>query len=241
MPKEGPKESKNIIPMWMCSYSDMMTNLLCFFILVVSMANTQEAGFAYSGIGSYLDTLEALGMPGVMPSGRTLIAKESPLARYRPPKIDPLAKENWVEHTDKMLREELDLLKKGSGKVTEPGAKVVLPLGCTFSTKSARLTLKDRENLDKLAPTLALRPGTIEVIGSCGEEEGHRHAERLALSLQRARAVVRYLSEAHVPAERLIPIGSGAIGSVEGTDGAEGAARKVSLRWYLEAESGGAR
>lgn len=232
MPKEGPKESKNIIPLWMCSYSDMMTNLLCFFILVVSMASVQESGFNFSGIGSYLDTLDALGLPGLMPSRRTLIPKDSPLARYKPPKIDPLQRENWVEHTDRMLSEELDLLERGKGEVAAPGTKVDVPLGCTFSTRSARLTLKDRENLEKLAPTLALRPGRIEVVGSCAESEGHDHRERLALSLQRARAVVRYLVEARVPAQRLVPIGSGALAPDE-----DGAPRKVALRWYLADEA----
>lgn len=231
MPKEGPKETKNIVPLWMCSYSDMMTNLLCFFILVVAMSNTQEAGFAYSGIGSYLDTIEALGLPGVMPSRRTLIPKSSPLAQYRPPKIDPLQKDDWVEHTERMLNEELDLLKRGKGEVTDPGTRFVLPLGCTFSPRSARLTLKDRQNLEKLAPNLTLRPGKIEVVGSCGEEEAHSHKERLALSLQRARAVVRYLIEQHVPAERLVPFGTGAIGD---SDGGRNTTRKVTLRWWLD-------
>ncbi|MBM4015293.1 MAG: hypothetical protein FJ293_10075 [Planctomycetes bacterium] len=231
MPKEGPKESKTIIPMWMCSYSDMMTNLLCFFILVVSMASTQAAGFTYSGIGSYLDTLEALGLPGVMPSHRTLIPKSSPLARYKPPKIDPLDQDDWVEHTDKMLNEELDLIRSGSGEVVAPGTRVALPLGCTFSPGSARLTLKDRENLAKLAPSLALRPGRIEVLGACSAEEGAAK-ERLALGLERARAVVRYLVEQKVPAARLVPLGTAATGdAAEG--GGKGAARNVTLRWYL--------
>lgn len=232
MPKEGPKETKNIIPMWMCSYSDMMTNLLCFFILVVSMASTQEAGFAYSGVGSYLDTLEALGLPGVMPSHRTLIPKTSPLARYKPPKIDPLQKENWVEHTDKMLNEELDLLTRGNGAVVAPGARIELPLGCTFSPRSSRLTLKDRENLRKLATSLALRPGRIEILGGCASDEGPAK-ERLKLALQRAQSVVRYLIEQKVPANRLVPLGAAAVDD-DREGGGKSAARKVTLRWYLD-------
>lgn len=241
MARPPPKEGKTIVPLWMCSYSDMMTNLLCFFILCVALANNQEAGFSFSGIGSYLDTIEALGLPGMMPSHRTLIPKDSPLARYRPPRIDPLEKENWVEHTDRMLHEELDLLKSGKSDVLDKDRVIRVPLGCTFSTRSARLTLKDRENLEKLAPTLAARTGRIEVLGACAPDEGETHRERLELSLQRARAVVRYLEQARVPAERLVPIGGGAIHAVEGTEGGKATPRKVTLRWHLGEEGPSAR
>jgi outer membrane protein OmpA-like peptidoglycan-associated protein len=165
-----------------------------------------------------------------MPSRRTLIPKDSPLARYRPPKLDPLAAENWVEHADTMLKEELDLLESGSSATVDPGLEVPIPLGCRFSTRSARLTLADRENLEKLAPTLAGRDGRIEVVGACAPEEGADHRERLELSLQRARAVVRYLEEARVPAGRLHPIGIGAVDA--GTRRGE-SMRRVTLRWFV--------
>ncbi len=230
MAKEAPKPSKNKIPAWMTSFSDMMTNMLCFFILMVALATQQEIGFVDSGIGSHFERLEALGLPGIMPSSRTLIPKGSPLAQYKPPKIDPLAKENWVEHTEKMLNEEFDRLKNGEASALDDGKPFPVPLGIKFSSGSSRLTLQDRRNLDSLAPTLASRPGSLEVQGFCGETEAVSFRSRLDLSLQRALEVIRYLESGGVPLDRMRAIGSGVARTAQGDPIAN---RRVLLVWRI--------
>jgi len=218
------------VPAWMVSFSDMMTNMLCFFILMLALANRQEAGFVASGVGSHLQRIEAMGLPGLMPSTRTLIPQDSPLAQYRPPKVDPLERDNWVEYTEKMIRAELDRLNRGEASYEARGRRFPIPLGLTFSRRSDRLTLKDRRDLDVVAPILREQGGTIEVEGTCGRDEGSSLEDRLRLSLQRALAVVRYLEEAGVPSERLLAQGGGA----ESADSAQASRRKVTLHWKLD-------
>ena len=228
MPKKAEAPEKRPVPAWMMSFSDMMTNLLCFFILMVAMATMQEAGFEQTGVGSYLDKLEALGLPGLMPSRRTLIPRDSPLARYKPPRIDPLAAENWVEHVDKMVSEELDRLNSGEGQTEEPGRSKPIALGLSFSPKSDRLTLTDRENIRELAVALRGKPGVIEVQGACTTNEMSSERDRLELSLKRALAVTRYLQRSGLPAEKLIAVGAGSHAGKG--DGENTSPRLVSLR-----------
>ena len=53
-------------PAWMVSFGDMMTLILTFFILLVSMADTQNVGLVASGVGSFLVEVRSFGLPGVM-------------------------------------------------------------------------------------------------------------------------------------------------------------------------------
>ena len=221
----SPRQRRRV-PAWMTSYSDMMTNMLCFFILMVALTTQQDAGLMESGMGSHLERLESLGLPGIKPSTRTLIPKDSPLANYRPPRIDPLEREGWTRHTEKMLVEEFDRLKDAVSDEQDPGEAFAIPLGLKFSPRNDRLTFADREGLERLAPTLRRLEGELEVVGRALPSEHDDPADRLRLSLKRATATARYLAKSGIPPERLIPIGQGS----SEARGGEGT-RKVTLLW----------
>src|SRR5262249_20296301 len=57
-------------PLWMLSFADMMTNLLCFFILLSAFAQTQEGVLLEDGLGSTQRALLSIGLAGTM-DGRT--------------------------------------------------------------------------------------------------------------------------------------------------------------------------
>lgn len=234
MVKKREPEKKAGPPAWMLSFSDMMTNMLCFFILLVSLAHQRESGYLSSGMGSYLQKLEQIGLPGLRPSTRTLIPRDSPLARYRAPRVDPKQEENWVEYSQKMIREEFDRLKDATTRFETPGRSVPIPLGISFLKNSSRLSLEDRRSLDLLVGTIREVPGSVEVLGSCDRTEASGFAAERGLSLQRAIAVTRYLAEAGVPADRLIPVGAGSTPPASGASGHAGL-RKVQLQWVLDA------
>ena len=61
-PDEGPPG----VPAYMVSFGDMITLLLTFFILLVSMADTQTAGLVGAGRGPLVPHLNAKGEPGIM-------------------------------------------------------------------------------------------------------------------------------------------------------------------------------
>jgi chemotaxis protein MotB len=231
------KEEKFIVPGWMVSFSDMIVNLMCFFILLNSYAARPESGFDGSGSGAYSEALVTEGRPGVMPAGKTLVPLAAKGARYDAPKLDPLARENWTKHTLATISDEFDRLAHSKSRIDDQKRTFPIPLGVSFSPGSAKLTGRDKRNLEILAPSIAQRKETLEVVGACSDDEGEGARDRWELSFERATAVVDHLARAGVPTERMRPIGVGtsppdsldALADVEKT-----AARRVALRWRLE-------
>ena len=62
-----PENEKPGVPSYMVSFGDMITLLLTFFILLVALADTQEAGLVGQGRGPLIKHINAKGQPGVMP------------------------------------------------------------------------------------------------------------------------------------------------------------------------------
>lgn len=62
---------KRGVPAYMVSFGDMVTLLLTFFILLVALADTQEAGLVGAGRGPIVRHVLAKGQPGIM-SGRLI-------------------------------------------------------------------------------------------------------------------------------------------------------------------------
>ena len=58
-PKSGP-------PAYMVSFSDMMTLILTFFILLVSLSHEQSFGLLADGVGSFRVALESHGVNGLL-------------------------------------------------------------------------------------------------------------------------------------------------------------------------------
>ena len=67
MAVEAPKSEKPGVPSYMVSFGDMVTLLLTFFILLVAMADTQDAGLVGAGRGPVIKHVNAKGQPGIMP------------------------------------------------------------------------------------------------------------------------------------------------------------------------------
>jgi outer membrane protein OmpA-like peptidoglycan-associated protein len=228
------KEEKFIVPGWMVSFSDMIVNLMCFFILLNCIAQKQECGFQGAGTGEYVESVLAEGAPGLMPSQRTLIPLEQPQSRYAAPHLKPLAGKEWVEHTLKTLQEDFDRISKSHPERSDPGRKFVIPVEILFSPGSSRLNEKQKQELDFALPSLLAHRSRdlVEIVGACAPNEVGTMRAALELSFARARAVADYLVARGMPPERLVPsgIGDSSFGSA---DESHGPRQRVELRWML--------
>ena len=98
-PKVGP-------PAYMVSFGDMMTLILTFFILLISMSKEQNIGLIAQGVGSFIIAIESQGLPGIMPANEKQEVFEFTRRRCNlPPEEDPERREDHRDAAD------LELLK----------------------------------------------------------------------------------------------------------------------------------
>ncbi|HSW10157.1 MAG TPA: OmpA family protein [Bacillota bacterium] len=230
-------------PFWMTTYSDLVTQILIFFVLLYSMSVMDVQRFA-SAMASIQETL---GMPPVI-----LQPTETP--PVRPPADDegmPLDPELLIRQKD--LAQILTVLGKleealgDEGQVEllreERGIVVRFSDEILFDTGRADLRGEALQALDRLFPVLAAVPNDVRV-------EGHTDSRPIRtlqfpsnweLSTSRATAVVRYLLEERgLDATRLSAAGYGEYRPVADNDTLEGMARNrrvdvVILRLSLSA------
>jgi outer membrane protein OmpA-like peptidoglycan-associated protein len=228
------KEEKFIVPGWMVSFSDMIVNLMCFFILLNSLASRQECGFQGAGTGEYVESVLAEGQPGLMPSQRTLLPLDHPQPRYEAPHLKPLDGKEWVEHTLKTLHEDFDRISKSHPERSDPGRKFVIPIEILFSAGSARLNAEQKQELDFALPSLLAHRARdlVEIVGACAPNEVGTMRAALELSFARARSVADYLVARGMPPERLVPSGIGDA-SFAFDEETRAPRQRVELRWML--------
>ena len=227
------KEEKFIVPGWMVSFSDMIVNMMCFFILLNSMASQQECGFMGAGTGEYVPSILSQGKPGVMPSQRTLIQKAHPQSRYDTPHLKPLDGREWVEHTLKSMNEEFDRISRSHPDLSDPGRQFKIPVDLFFRMGSARLDAKDQGELELALPSLLSRKDLVEIVGACSDDEVGTMRDALELSFARARAVAEYLAARGMPSERMVPSGVGDADFGGASEARKEQRRRVELRWML--------
>lgn len=195
------------VPEWVVTYGDMMSLLLTFFIMLVSLSEMKQDG----EMRAMLDALEErFGSSADMVSG---VPGKS------------LQENSFYSTMQSSGRRSEDGLKKRSkdsqgtvGK-NETAERVnhgnVVTMGgpALFDPFSATLNESIRENLDILAGVLKTRSNLICVRGHASPEPlpfDSPFADQFALSFARAEAVANYLIEDQkIPQERIIVSAAG--------------------------------
>lgn len=187
-------------PAYLVSFGDMMTLILCFFILLVAMSKERNFGLMARGLGSFVVQIKSMGLTGVLDAHEKQAVFEQMRRRFNlPPEDDP---ERRATHEDAALNE---LLRADDLQAMEPHDEVRQPRLATFDEDSARLTKASREYIDALVDTLRPRRGQILSIEGHATDAGPRHGgDHTRLAHSRARAVVSYLIEEHgFPADQV--------------------------------------
>jgi flagellar motor protein MotB len=61
--RKGPVEEHQKVPGWIVSFTDMITLLLAFFVLLQAFARTRDPELFYQGQGSFLRAIKGFGLP----------------------------------------------------------------------------------------------------------------------------------------------------------------------------------
>ncbi len=219
-------------PAWMATYGDMMTLLLCFFVLLVSMSTMEiekfkAAAASLKGALSVLPFQERI-MPEPM-TPKTADQKKRSKSRNR---------QRAVARLRRIIIEEN---LSGVVKVSEEEGGVHITIGDPALFDSGRSDIKPA-----FVPIL---DGIVEVIASgTGEEnirvEGHtddrpihtmQYDDNWELSIARSLSVIRYIrGKEKIDPKRLRPVGCGEYHPVDTNTTPEGRANNRRVEIYIE-------
>ncbi|WP_170066347.1 OmpA family protein [Neomoorella humiferrea] len=219
MTKEGRimalKERKKVeegAPTWMITFSDLMTQLVVFFVLLFSFSVLNQQKFqrfiaSYQGMG-ILDG-------GVSPIVETEAAPLDYPEVETPEEAAALARAREMMETYQTVKNfltESGLNSMVEVRYEEQGIALDIKERILFDSGKADLKPEARRLLDKLAELLSRIPNEVRVEGYTDNRPIHtmEFPSNWELSTARAARVVRYFIEEHrLKPERFVAIGYG--------------------------------
>ncbi|HUU60300.1 MAG TPA: flagellar motor protein MotB, partial [Phycisphaerae bacterium] len=207
MPRK-PREpdSGNSVPTWIVSFSDMVTLLLAFFVLLQSFAHVQDPDLFFVGQGSYRRAISGMGIPAWL-FGR----KDRPAQKYIKIKhptdegTPAFPKERVIDADAEKLRKVFaDLKEQFDTQLADVSQRTLRaePTPIRFDGPRAELSDEAKAYLRQFATDLRQSAGPagtlVYVVGLAADAADAR--QRLPLSARRAHAVEQFLDEALRPA-----------------------------------------
>ena len=172
-------------PLWMVTYSDMVTLLLCFFVMELSMANFLDPG----KVDAALQSMQAAFSSGGMHRTEHVFAKESKNNDYR---------ESSRQGMNSMVSDLRDVVARQKAehmiKMTQKKTEVRMTIGDSvlFESGSAEVKPEFFGVMRDIVEVLHDRPVKIIVEGHA-DSDGTTEAKNWELSSDRAIAVVTLL------------------------------------------------
>ena len=172
-------------PAYMVSFGDMMTLILCFFILLVALSKEREYGLMAKGVGSFVVAVRSHGLNGVLSGSERQDIFDQVRRRFNlPPEPDP---ERQTEHE---LASSSEMLRAEVVESLQPRRELHQPRLAAFTPGSDQLEDSSLEYIDSLAESLRPAKGQLLVLEGHAPEGGEGSRE---LAFKRAQAVAQHL------------------------------------------------
>ena len=224
-------------PDWVVTFGDLMSLLLCFFVLLLSFSEMDKA--VYKEVAGSLERAFGVQRKDKVldtPKGLKMIAKDFDQAIV-PPRP---SQEFIVTQEKKQIGEELQKIVESRFKdmqelidinVGEDQIAISLMGESTFDSGQARIKPQMKPLLDKIAAALSGTDGEIIIAGHTDNVPltGGRYHSNLGLSIARAASVAEYmLGQGKIEPDRIATMGFGEYRPVESNRTARG--RQVNRR-----------
>ena len=209
--KDDTKFRKAPVPAYMMSYGDMMTLLLTFFILLVSMAREQQAGFVAAGKKSFIQALNSGGLPGLLPSGKKPVSLKAHRSFFAPSKEALESLSVQLAKPDTRILDPIESkLRRDFVVELAKGREVAWPTKVAFTPHTLRLTRESRDSLNEVIRVAQIGGGHLLIEAHVAQREAPSAKESFAISGRRAQVVADYLHRTGgIPRERMTAIGYG--------------------------------
>ena len=177
----------------MVSFGDMMTLILCFFILLVSLASERDYGLLAKGVGSFIVAVKSHGLTGTLDANEEMMIFENVRRRFHlPPEEDPDRREAHIDAS------QFELVRAKAMEALKPHLELRQPEIAVFAQDSAEITAESKQHIDRLASTLRPGPGQSLVLEGHARDAGTRFQRNNAwLATSRAEEVRKYLIDEH--------------------------------------------
>ena len=196
--RQAPEEEKPQVPAYIITYSDMVTLLLTFFVLLLVMAGVQDPEMFNLGRDSFWQSIRLCGLGGLLGPE---VAMDLGARQTKHLTTDPESSE------DRALDEYREKLRQAYERITQSAATLSSQFraeGLSFSVADVRFTrggtdLDDeaRKSLSKFCLNLrqnrSAQTCRLYVLGLAGDETSE--TQQWVLSAARARAVASFLNE----------------------------------------------
>jgi chemotaxis protein MotB len=201
MSPRKPKKEPAGAPAWMVTYSDMVTLLLTFFVLLLSMANMDKRKF-FDAIGSLK------GAFGFLQSSSVSEVNKPQVISYAPMDDDYVARlYNRVQSMLSRLRidREIDLVQDRGAVILRVKEAILFDAGSSELKPQALPILREIAGLIKPLPLLLRIEGHTD-----NQPPADPRISNWDISVQRAVTVLKfYASEDLVPLDRMSAVGYG--------------------------------
>ena len=231
-------------PAWVVTFGDLMSLLLCFFVLLLSFSEMDRAKYK-EVMGSLAKAFGVQRKTKAFqtPKGVKMIARD-----FDQPLIPTREKEEFAENQERQeagqkLKKEIETrfqdskdmiqVEVGAGKVT-----IRLMGETAFDSGRANIKLKLRPLLLKIGSVLQETKGDVIIAGHTDNipVQGGRYESNLKLSIARAAAVAEFLlDKSMIEPQRVSTMGFGKYRPIESNNSPQGRKRNRRVEIILQA------
>lgn len=215
---DTPKKVDPGAPKWVVTFGDLMSLLLCFFVLLLSFSNMDRQ--KYKQVAGSLE--KAFGVQRKLkvmdiPKGMKMVARD-----FDQEIIATRIKEDLGREIEELIQDELSELKDQISVDAEGNEVVIRLMGeSTFDSGKTEIRPELKPLLVKVAAALRAARGDIIVAGHTDNVPILRgpFKTNLRLSAARAAAVAEFfISEAHIDPKRISTMGFGEFRPIDTND-----------------------
>lgn len=233
-------------PEWMCTFSDLVTLLMCFFVLLYAMSTIQEETFK-----ELVQSMKsALGVQQIPETGTreglVMMAQPSPEQQKEKP-------DNAMDELGGMVQKEMEeivsdvkelvMFNKLGGKVKveegDEGVVITISDMVLFEPGESAISPNGLEVMEKIANVLKQFAYPIKVAGHTDDIpiKTDRYASNWELSANRASDVVRYLINEGIDPRQLSALGYAEFRPIASNKTPDGRAKNRRVEIIYEREN----